>query len=339
LGKKKKLQHFAENDTFRHLFQLSYDDLAAGFYMKGKWRIDFFHNNHPIVIELGCGKGEYTVGLAAKYPEKNFIGIDRKGARIWKGARTSIEKNMANVAFLRAHIEQLDQIFCEHEVDEIWITFPDPHPKPKSAGRRLTSSAFIEKYRKVLRKDGLIHLKTDNYPLFEFTRRMIGESRHTLLFSTDDLYNSEFTGDVVGIKTFYEEKFLESELRICYLQFSLNPETAKDTSDDPGFFGKVYQVVRLIPTGRVTSYGAIAQYLGSKGSARMVGYAMNASHASPFSVPAHRVVNRNGLLTGKHHFGSPDLMAQLLINEGIQVEKDKIIRFKEHFWDPIKELG
>jgi tRNA (guanine-N7-)-methyltransferase len=339
LGKKKKLQHFAENATFKHLFQLSYDELTTGFYLKGKWRSDFFLNNHPIVIELGCGKGEYTVGLAANNPEKNFIGIDRKGARIWKGAKTSIEKNMTNVAFLRAHIEQLDQIFGEHEVDEIWITFPDPHPKPKSAPKRLTSSVFIEKYRKVLKMGGLIHLKTDNYPLFEFTRQVIRESNHKLLFSTDDLYNSGFAGDVMGIKTFYEEKFLESELRICYLKCALNPDTMKDTSDDPGFFEKVYQVVRLIPYGRVTSYGAIAQYLGSRGSARMVGYAMNASHTSLYPVPAHRVVNRSGLLTGKHHFGSPELMAQLLINEGIKVVNDKIIRFKEHFWDPLKELG
>ncbi|MFU8843089.1 MAG: tRNA (guanosine(46)-N7)-methyltransferase TrmB [Bacteroidales bacterium] len=338
MGKKKKLQHFAENATFPHLFQLSYDELITGFHLKGKWRSMYFRNNHPVVVELGCGKGEYTVHLAARYPEKNFIGIDRKGARIWKGAKATFETNMPNVSFLRANIELIPQIFGEDEVDEIWITFPDPHPKPKSASRRLTSSSFIEKYRKILRRDGVIHLKTDHFSLFEFTRQEISKYNHTLLFSTDDLYNSGYMGDVMGIKTFYEEKFLASEGRICYLQFSLNPRSGKQNPDEPGFFEKVYQVARLIPYGKVTSYGAIAQYLGSKGSARMVGYAMNGSHASPYAVPAHRVVNRNGILTGKHHFGSPYIMAQLLKNEGIEVEDDKILRFREHFWDPSREL-
>jgi tRNA (guanine-N7-)-methyltransferase len=338
LGKKKKLQHFAENATFPHFFQLSYDELREGFHLKGRWKRDFFKNSNPIVVELGCGKGEYTVGLARKYPEKNFIGIDRKGARIWKGAKTSLEEKMTNVAFFRANIELLTHIFGPAEVEEIWITFPDPHPKQKSAWKRLTSPTFLDKYRNIMRTGGIIHLKTDHYPLFEFTRQVIKGSGHTQLFATDDLYNSDYTGDVRDIKTFYEEKFLESEGRICYLMFTLNPGSGWQDSLEPGFFERVYQVVRQVPHGKVTTYGAIAQYLGSRGSARMVGYAMNASHASHYPVPAHRVVNRNGLLTGKHHFGSPGIMAQLLKNEGISVENDKILRFREHFWDPCKEL-
>ena len=162
---KKKLIHFQENLTFPHLFQPAYQEIQSDFYLKSKWDKDFFRNQRPVTIELGCGKGEYTVGLAARYPEKNFIGIDIKGSRIWKGAKTAVQNGMANVAFLRTQIDFIESFFQAGEVQEIWITFPDP--QLKKARKRLTSSQFLKRYQKFLKKDGFINLKTDSAELLE----------------------------------------------------------------------------------------------------------------------------------------------------------------------------
>jgi len=222
VGKKKKLQRFAENETFKNMFQPSYDDVKDGYFMKGKWAKDFFKNNNPIILELGCGKGEYTVGLAEKYPLKNFIGIDLKGARMWRGCKTSNEKSMENVAFIRSKINHIDKIFDKNEIEEIWITFPDPQPKTHRANKRLTSQQFLEKYKEILNQNGIIHLKTDNSFLFLYTLEIIQEYKHKLIFQTLDLYKSGITEDVILFKTFYEKMFLEKEIKIKYLKFSLS---------------------------------------------------------------------------------------------------------------------
>ncbi len=340
MGRKKKLLHFAENMTFPHFFQPDFDEMKAGFEFRGRWKEDFFGNDHPLVLELGCGKGEYTVGLARAYPDKNFIGIDIKGARLWRGAKDSVEMELENTAFLRIRIEHIEYCFAPDEIDEIWITFPDPQPRIKQTKKRLTSPRFLKIYNSLLKKDGLLHLKTDNADFYKFTLDMLPHHHFKIDYMTDNLYDSEWDGDAGKFETFYENKFKKEGHAIKYVLAHLN--TASNSNENPEkdrtFFRRVYEVVERIPYGRVTSYGAIAAYLGSKGSARMVGWAMNASHSAPQSVPAHRVVNRMGMLTGKHHFGSPDLMRQLLESEGVEVAGDQIVNFDRYFWDPAKEL-
>ncbi len=219
---KNKLFRFAENETFPNLIQLSYPETKEGVPFKGKWNTDFFKNEQPIVLELGCGKGEYTIGLAENDPMKNYLGIDVKGARIWRGCKTSNEKGMTNVGFIRTRIEVIEYYFDPDEVSEIWVTFPDPQPKEFKARKRLTSPRFLEYYRKFLKKNGIIHLKTDNTPLFEYTLEMIKEEGYHLLYSNHDIYNSDLTGAVVQIQTFYEKKYLELGQPIHYLKFRLN---------------------------------------------------------------------------------------------------------------------
>jgi len=337
---KKKRQRFAETATFPNFFQPSYHEVLEGFPLRGKWGESYFRNPNPIVLELGCGKGEYTVGLARKHPEKNYIGVDRKGARMWRGARTAMDDGMFNTCFLRTQVELLEKLFAPGEISEIWITFPDPQAQKSRTRKRLTSPAFLKKYLSIAGQDAIIHLKTDSAPLFDYTLQVIGENGHGLIYQTRNLYASGYTGEVAGIHTFYEMKFLEKQKPICYLAFTLNPvpETGKTGDADDSFFQRVFRVARMIPYGRVTSYGAIAQYLGTKSSARMVGWAMNKSHTCPDEVPAHRVVNRNGMLTGKHHFGGPQVMQQLLENEGVVVVDDRIVNFRKIFWDPGREL-
>ena len=222
MGRKNKLQRFAENKTFKHLFQYSYEEVILGFPLKGKWNTDFFKNNNPLVLELGCGKGEYTIGLARKYPNKNFIGIDVKGARLWRGLKTSFEEQLKNVAFIRARIELIEYFFAENEVDEIWITFPDPQIKESREKKRLTSPLFINRYKKFLKKGGVVHLKTDALLLYDYTLNVVKENGFELLYANEDVYNSELDNEVVNIKTFYEQKWLANNTPIKYLSFRIN---------------------------------------------------------------------------------------------------------------------
>jgi tRNA (guanine-N7-)-methyltransferase len=217
---KKKLIHFRENLTFQYLFQPGYHELLINFDQKSKWHDEFFRNQNPIAIELGCGKGEYTVGLAAKYPEKNFIGIDLKGSRLWRGCKSVEEQELKNVAFIRTRADHLEKLFGPHEIAEIWITFPDP--QPGKARKRLTSPVFLAKYRNIMKENGIIHLKTDNLDFFNYSLEIIKEEHHQLIFATEDLYHSGLMEDVISIQTYYEKIWLDQEKKICYLKFRLN---------------------------------------------------------------------------------------------------------------------
>lgn len=218
---KNKLARFAENETFANLFQLTYEQITKeGFALKGKWNELFFKNDNPIVLELGCGKGEYTVGLAKKYPNKNFIGIDIKGARLWRGCKTSNEDKMTNVAFVRTHIQMIESYFAENEVSEIWITFPDP--QLKKPNKRLTCERFLKLYKNILKQEGIVHLKTDSQELYEYTKdEVLIPSKREILYNTNDLYNSDFKEDVIEIQTFYEAMYLKIGKPITYLKFRL----------------------------------------------------------------------------------------------------------------------
>ena len=222
---KNKLAKFADMEEFPHVFQVSSHTVREGveFEMKGKWNELFFKNNHPIVLELGCGKGEYTVGLGQLYPEKNFIGVDIKGARLWTGARESLEKSMKNVAFLRTDIEMIHHFFDENEVSEIWLTFPDP--QMKKVTKRLTATNFMKSYQQFLKTDGLIHLKTDSNFMFTYTCEMVKANLYPVVCSTDDLYAAGLTDPVLGIKTYYEQQWLERGITIKYIQFLLGKNT------------------------------------------------------------------------------------------------------------------
>ena len=193
-----------------------------GFEYKGRWAKDFFKNENPLILELGCGKGEYTVHLGRKYPEKNFIGLDIKGARMWRGARTANDECLKNVAFLRTQIQLIEYYFDKNEVSEIWIVFPDPQPRSPRARKRLTSPEFIDRYKNILKPDGIIHLKTDNEMLFDYTIKRIREHGYNLIYKNEDLYNSGLQEDVVMVRTFYEQMWLEEGRKICYLKFQLS---------------------------------------------------------------------------------------------------------------------
>lgn len=218
---KGKLQKFQDMEDFPNVFQCTYGEMKKenDFKFKAKWN-EFFGNDNPIVLELGCGKGEYTVSLARMFPNKNFIGVDIKGARMWTGAKSSCEEGMKNVAFIRTNIELIDFFFDEDEVSEIWITFPDP--QMQKVRKRLTSTRFMELYQHFLRKDGIIHLKTDSNFLYVYTCEMAKANKYVVEFQTDDLYKSELSDDkVLSIHTFYEEQWLERGLTIKYLKFHL----------------------------------------------------------------------------------------------------------------------
>ena len=216
---KNKLAKFAEMEEFPHVFQVSSHAVREGesFEMKGKWNELFFKNSNPIVLELGCGKGEYTVGLAELFPDKNFIGVDIKGARLWTGAKQSFQAAMKNVAFLRTNIEMIHHFFAENEVSEIWLTFPDP--QMKKVTKRLTATNFMKSYQQFLKNEGLIHLKTDSNFMFSYTCEMVKENQFPVVFSTDNLYESDLTDPILGIKTYYEQQWLERGLTIKYIQF------------------------------------------------------------------------------------------------------------------------
>ncbi|WP_374165990.1 tRNA (guanosine(46)-N7)-methyltransferase TrmB [Arcticibacter sp. MXS-1] len=212
---KDKLRRFAEVATFENVLQLD-----EGKIFKGRWSEAHFKNDQPLILELACGKGEYTVNLARLFPDKNFIGIDYKGNRIWRGAKTALEENITNVAFLRIQIENILDYFAEGEVSEIWITFPDPQPQISREKKRLTFPGFLQKYRIVLKPEGIMHLKTDNDGLHAYTIEKIEELKLTLLQRTEDLYRSELVDDVLSIKTYYEKKYLANDKNINYLKFT-----------------------------------------------------------------------------------------------------------------------
>jgi len=189
--------------------------------LKGRWNSDWFRNSNPIVLELGCGKGEYTVGMAEKYPEKNFIGIDIKGARMWRGARESLQRNLANAVFLRTRIEFTGSFFSAGEVDEIWLTFPDPQLKKKREKKRLSGPLFLNLYRQYLKDGGIVHLKTDSRALYDYSLSVVEANSLPVVSSLTDLYGG-LTGDpLLSIHTFYEEKFLSQGTPITYLAFRL----------------------------------------------------------------------------------------------------------------------
>lgn len=227
---KNKLQKFADITEFGNVFQYPFSILKEkGFDMKGKWGERFFGNGNPIVLELGCGKGEYTVGMARNDKGKNFVGVDIKGARIWSGAKEAIETGLANAAFLRTSIELLQYFFEEGEVAEIWITFPDP--QMKKTRKRLTSTVFLERYARLLKPGGLVHLKTDSPFLFKYTSETVKCNGLKVLAETDDLYNSEFTGAITDIRTFYEQQWLDRGFKIKYICFVCEPRTVYTEPD------------------------------------------------------------------------------------------------------------
>lgn len=219
MGSKNKLKRFRENESFEHVIQPSREEVLDGFNLKGKWS-SFFENDNPIVLELGCGKGEYAVALAEKYPNKNFIGVDIKGARFWRGAKTAQENGLKNVAFLRTQIELIDHCFDKDEVSEIWITFPDPQIKYKRTKHRLITKPFLEKYQSILKNDGCIHLKTDSEFLHGYLLGLLHEGQHEVLFAHHDIYNSTSPPEEAkAIQTFYEKQYLELDKAITYVRF------------------------------------------------------------------------------------------------------------------------
>ena len=223
MGSKNKLKRFRENETFNNVFQPSRADLVENQYeLKGEWRKKFFKNDNPLVLELGCGKGEYSVALAQKYPEKNFIGIDIKGARFWRGAKTAIEEDIGNVAFLRTQIELLTYAFADNEVDEIWITFPDPQIKYKRTKHRMTNAEFLENYKKVLNPNGVVNLKTDSEFMHGYTLGLLHGSGHEVLYANHDVYKQEGSPEeVTTIQTFYEDQYLKDDKAITYIRFKI----------------------------------------------------------------------------------------------------------------------
>ena len=220
---KNKLAKFEDMRNYPHVFEYPFSVVDnVPFAMKGHWNRDFFHNNHPIVLELGCGRGEYTVGLARMFPDKNFIGVDIKGSRMWSGATDALQEGLKNVAFLRTNIEIIDRFFGEGEVSEIWLTFSDP--QMKKVTKRLTSTYFMNRYRRFLVPDGLIHLKTDSNFMFTYTRYMVEKNRFQVEFQTEDLYHSGLVDKILGIQTYYEQQWLDRGLTIKYMKFRLPQE-------------------------------------------------------------------------------------------------------------------
>ncbi len=215
MGKKTKLQKFSENRESSNVLEAGkpiFDNV------KGKWN-EYFKNENDIVVELACGWGEYTLALAERFPNKNYVGVDLKGERIWKASRTATQRNLSNVAFLRMYINGINELFKEEEVAEIWLTFPDPRPKDRDEKHRLTNTYFFNKYRQILKRDGWFKFKTDNTALFDYTLRTLSEFKIKDHVFTHDLYNSELLGDHFDIKTKYEKIWTEKGEAIKYMKF------------------------------------------------------------------------------------------------------------------------
>lgn len=239
---KGKLAKFRENETFENVFQPEVSDFLDYTYpLKGKWRKEVFKNDNPIVLELGCGKGEYTVGLARKFPDKNFIGIDIKGARIWTGAKSANTEQLRNVAFLRTRIEIIKAFFDKNEVNEIWITFPDPQMKKRRAKKRLTSSLFLTMYQELLTDNGSVNLKTDSRFLYRYTCEVAQQNNLEIEFQTADLYNEPWIDDVLQIKTYYEQLHIDDGNTIHYLKFKLpqNKQLVEPDFDEEEFLNNL----------------------------------------------------------------------------------------------------
>lgn len=222
MGSKNKLKRFKENETFKNVIQPAREEVISGsFSLKGNWA-SYFGNTNPIVLELGCGKGEYTLGLAIRNPDKNFIGIDIKGARFWRGAKTALDTSLKNVAFLRTQISLIDHVFAKDEVSEIWITFPDPQIKFKRTKHRLTNIDFLKKYASILKKEGVIHLKTDSEFMHGYTLGVLQGLGFEILYSNHDIYRNEGSpNEVLEIQTYYENQYLEKGKPITYTKFRI----------------------------------------------------------------------------------------------------------------------
>lgn len=218
---KNKLARFAENETFELLFQhTDFNIREEVFALKGNWHRDFFKNDNPIILEVGCGRGEYTLALAERNPQCNYIGIDRKGARLWRGCKTATENQMPNVAFVRCKIEDIEYFFAPKEVSEVWVTFPDPQPKKER--RRLTSPRYVESYNRLLRPNGLVHLKTDSRLLYEYTLEQIELNHWKLEENIEDVYQTPCDEILTSVQTFYEKMWLAEKSLISYIRFSPN---------------------------------------------------------------------------------------------------------------------
>jgi len=221
---KNKLARWTELGSYDNVIQPEIEDVSGKDHpIKGRWNQDIFKNGNPITLELGCGKGEYTVGLANNFPHNNFIGIDIKGARMWRGAKTANDQKLPNVAFLRTRIEFINSFFSADEVDEIWITFPDPHTGGRNSNKRLTSPWFLNNYRHFLKNKGLIHLKTDNKEIYDFTCKVLSYNNVETIISTNDLH-TEKIDNILSIRTHYEKIFLDAGLKINYISFRLDKE-------------------------------------------------------------------------------------------------------------------
>ncbi|MDR1646313.1 MAG: tRNA (guanosine(46)-N7)-methyltransferase TrmB [Tannerellaceae bacterium] len=253
---KNKQSKFKDMAAYPHVFQYPFDKLREeGFDMKGRWGEGFFKNTRPIVLELGCGKGEYTVGLGQRFPERNFIGVDIKGARMWSGAKASLEAGMNNVAFVRTHIEWIDAFFAPGEVEEIWITFPDPQMKKRTKG--LTSASFLRLYSRLLAPGGIVHLKTDSRFLYAYTLEVLRANDLPVLFHTADLYLSYPAGEILSIRTFYEQQWLQRGLPIRYICFQCEERSSwiePDAEIEPDDYRSFGRQARSMPaSGNMTN--------------------------------------------------------------------------------------
>ena len=224
MGSKNKLKRFKENETFSNVIQPTREEVLNNtLILKGNWNRGFFKNENPIVLELGCGKGEYSVNLATMFPEKNFLGIDIKGARFWRGAKTALVEKINNVGFLRTQIELVDCIFDENEVDEIWITFPDPQIKYKRTKHRMTNPDFLNKYKKILKPNGMVHLKTDSEYMHGYTLGLLQGLGLTIEYAHHDVYGTtNAPKEVTAIQTYYESQYLAINKKITYLRFNFS---------------------------------------------------------------------------------------------------------------------